>query len=391
MFNKLIRVATLVIFAFPFSTVIRADFSDNHSHLRLVQLAADVQTASVTLEDGRTIITNMTPGTTTDYIVYNVNRSTFLTVSMITPEGVSFTREWAIPPLSGGYYTAALIGSSRDNTLEMMTIDEDDGCEGKLEAGSCIIIINNMRGAAPLTFAADNNRVVDQAEYRHAVIQSVPATSYNRLVGVDPNNPTELIFDMQQPGIYMPNVIQFYGLVGTYPGEMFADYGIVSSRRVAADIMTFLRSLTADLRLTDGETFFSLENIVAIMEEAGFGELLANQQQTFTIFAPTDDAVLEAPIDIYACVISNPEALRALILNHILVGVHTSTDLVDAVSLPTMAGTAHTFFPAPGGFYINNQVQVSDSLGYSAINGNVYITDSVLVPDGFEEEFCTAG
>jgi hypothetical protein len=389
MFKRLIRVVVIVMCALPFSTVIGADFSDDHSHIRFVQLASDIQSVSILLEDGRTVISGMTPGTSTDYLLYVINRSTLITFTMVSPEGVLSTREWSVPPLSGGYYSAVLIGSSRDNTVEMTIIDEDAVCEGKSEVGACIIMVNNLRSSIPLTFAADNSVFIERVGYRHTVVNTVPATSYGRLVGLDSNN--VMIFDLQQPGIYAPNIIHFYGLVGTYPGQMFTDYGIVSTRRVATDIMTFLRGLTADLELTDGETFFSLENIVAILNEAGFGELLSNQQQTFTVFAPTDDAVLRAPIDIYACVTSNPEALRALILNHILVGVHTSTDLVDAETLPTMAGTTHSFFPAPGGFYVDNQVQVADSLGYSAINGNVYITDSVLIPEGFEEEYCTAG
>jgi uncharacterized surface protein with fasciclin (FAS1) repeats len=88
---------------------------------------------------------------------------------------------------------------------------------------------------------------------------------------------------------------------------------------------------------------------------------------------------------------SNPLAMRALILNHVLVGVQTSETLIALGVVPTMAGTTHTFQPADGGFFIDDKVRVSHSLGYPTVNGNVYLIDTVLVPEGFEADFCELG
>src|SRR5690606_36414398 len=134
-------------------------------------------------------------------------------------------------------------------------------------------------------------------------------------------------------------VIYLYSLVGSYPGSQFTDYNMGTLRRVPVDAMTFLRGLTADLQLTDGDTLFAMENIVSILEISGFDTLLANQGLALTVFAPTDGAVLEVAGDLYGCALTNATAMRDLILSHILIGSYTSSQLIEAGQISTMAGT----------------------------------------------------
>jgi hypothetical protein len=197
------------------------------------------------------------------------------------------------------------------------------------------------------------------------------------------------VFELQ-PGFFEPNAIYFYGLSGTYPGTMFADYSLGSTRRVPVDIMTFLRGLTADRQLTDGERLFATENIVFVLEESGLQFLLGNSLLNYTVFAPIDRAGFDIPTSILECAVENPQAIRTLILNHIISGSYDSNQLVAAGQVATMAGTSLTFLPTEGGdgFFIDNKVRVDNRFGYSTVNGNVYLVDTVLIPEAFEAEFC---
>jgi hypothetical protein len=242
-----------------------------------------------------------------------------------------------------------------------------------------------------LTFSLGSTPLIASAAYRQAVVNATVAGSYREFKAVDSTNPDVLVFQMQR-GFFEPNVIYLYGLTGTYPGQMSLDYSINTTRRVPVDMMTFLRGLTTNLQLSaDGVTLFSTENIVSILEESGLDKLLTNQPQGLTVFAPTDGAVLHVEGEVFQCVTSNPLAMQALILNHILIGNHTAFDLINTGSLLTMTGTPLSFTPTEGGFFINNKVRVSDTYRYPTTNGIVYLVDTVLVPDGFIEQYCGRG
>jgi hypothetical protein len=390
-FRLLFIVVLLVVALLMIAAPVEADVSFNHAHLRVVQLAYDVEAASVALEDGTTVLTNLTPGTMSDYMTYPVNRSTFLRIGITPVSGLSTILEQPISPLASGYHSAVLVGSAFDNSLDLILIDEDTVCERGLSQGACIIMVNNIQGSPPLTFMA-GNPVVEDAQYRRAVVNHVPAGSYTDFVAVDLTHPETVVFNLQ-PGFFEPNTIYFYGLAGTYPGRMFADYSIGSTRRVPVDIMTFLRGLTAERQLTDGARLFATENIVWVLEESALQFLLSNPRTGFTVFAPIDRAGFDIPTQILECAVENPQAIRTLILNHIISGSYGATDLLEAGTVNTMAGTTLTFTPNPGGdgFMIDNHVAVENRFGYSTVNGNVYLLDSVLIPTGFEEQFCAEG
>ena len=364
--------------------------SANTAYLRILQLTNDNTVVSVALQDGRTILSNFAPGSVSDALTFDANHSSLLTLA-ITPVGLqTFYREWAVPPLSAGYHTAAVVGNGRDNSIQLIFIDEDTLCEGKLAAGSCVILVNDLKGAPALRVLANQTPVVDGAAYRQVVVGNVPAGTYQDFSATDQNSPQTSIFHLQVR-YFEPNVIYIYSVRGTYPGSSPQNYTIGVVRRVPVDTMTFLRGLKADLELTDGKTLFAAENIVAILEQSGFDQLLQNSALPLTVFAPTDEAIVRFAPELYQCVMSNPAALRALILNHVLVESHTPSQLVNTGSFPTMAGTTHTFRATSGGFLIDNTVSVPESAWYPTRNGNVYLIDNLLVPNGFEDQYCVSG
>ena len=390
MFRKLVCGLMFAVFALCAPAAFGQAPSDNSAYLRILQLTNDNTVISLALQDGRTVLKNFAPGSVSDYLTFDANHSTFFTVA-ISPSGrQTFFREWTVPPLTAGYHTAALVGNGRDNTVQLIFIDEDTSCAGKLATSSCVIFVNNVKGAPPLRLVANSSPVVDGVNYRQAAIGSVAAGTYQDFTAADVNNPQSILFHLQIR-FFEPNVIYLYSLRGNYPGTVGTDYTLGVVRRVPVDTMSFLRGLTGNLQLTDSKTLFATENIVAILQQSGLDQLLANPQLPLTVFAPTDQAVVNIAPELYQCVMSNPAAMRALVLNHVLVEPHTPDQLVNGVSFPTMAGTLHTFQAMNGGFVIDNTVRVPDSVWYPTLNGNVYLIDTVLVPPGFADQYCTSG
>jgi hypothetical protein len=390
MYRRLVWVILTLVFVLLAGVTSAQDVSGNQAFLRVLQLASDVKTVSLTLENGSTVLTNLTSFSVSDYAPYVVGRSTLITLTITPTNALAFVKGWTVPPLTAGHYTAALVGSSADNTLDLVFIDEDNLCDGKTSSGACIIFINNLKGSPPVTLVADNSPVIQQADYRHVVVGSAAEGSFQNLTAIDPYKPNPAIVQLPR-GFFEPNIVYIYSLYGNYPGRVLSDYNLATVRRVSVDTMTFLRGLKAYPQLTDGVTLFSLENIVAILEQSGYDQLLVNPQLTLTVFAPTDAAVLQAPSDVYLCVTSNANAMKALILNHIIVGPYSPAQLVAAGKLPTMAGTSYSFTSNGSGFIVDGTVQVADSRWYPTLNGHVYITDSVLIPTDFSQQYCQSG
>ncbi len=390
MFRKMGLVLVFAALALLTTRVFGQAASGSTAYLRIIQLANDGTTVSVTLQDGRTVLTNFAPGSFTDYLPFEVNRSTLITFTVTPTGGSSFQKEWAVPPLTPGHHSAALVGSSRDNTLQLLFIDEDTLCAGILASGSCVILVNSIRNSPPLRVLANSISVIDNAGYRQAVVGGVAAGTYLDFTATDRNDPQSVIFHTHLR-FFEPNVIYIYGLTGSYPGRTSADYTVHTIRRVPVDSMTFLRGLTAKLQLTDTKTLFATENIVALLEQSGFDQLLSNSRLPLTVFVPTDEAVMKIAGGLYQCVLADPAAMRALILNHVLVGAYTPDQLTRSGQFPSMNGTTHTFRATTNGFLIDNAVSVSDSLSYPTSNGNVYLIDTVLVPPGFANQYCASG
>ncbi len=337
MFRKIAFCLILVVFALAVAPVFGQDSPP--ASLRLLNLDTSSTVVTARLEDGRGIATNLASGSASDYVPLTANRSTFITVTFAPRGGTNFNREWAVPLLAPGHYTAAVIGRSTDITLQLIFISEDALCADKLATGSCIILINNVAGMPPVTLSAGSTRMIDSAAYRHAVVNGVPARSYLGISAVSAPNPDTTLFQLQR-GFFAPNVISFYALTGTYSAGTLSNFGVGTLQRVPVDTMTFLRGLTADLNLTGGSTLIAAENIVAVLQTIGFDQLLANPQLPLTVFAPTDEAVV-AVADLYQCALANPAALRTLVLSHIVAGSYTPSQLITAGQIPSMSGTTH--------------------------------------------------
>ncbi len=390
MLRKLVGICSLALLLLLPGIVVGQGETVDRAFVRVLQVANDNTAVALTLQDGRTVLSSFLPGSVSAYFPYETDRSTQVTLTITPPGGISFAREWLVPPLAPGYHTIAVVGTGRDSTLDLIFIDEDALCEGKLEAGSCLIFVNNLKNAPALNLNANSARIIEESRYRQVTVAHIPAASYFNFTVVEQNNPQSAVFRAQLQ-FFEPNVIYLYSLRGVYPSANLAAYQVGTVRRVPTDSMTFLRSLTADLNLSDGDVLFAAENITAVLEQTGFDQLLTNSRLPLTIFAPLDEAVIEGARDLFDCAIADPAAMRALILNHILVGDYSIRQLVEAGQVTTLSGVTHTFRSAGGGFTIDNIVEVSDRLSYTTSNGTVYLIDDLLVPPNFENDYCTQG
>lgn len=118
-----------------------------------------------------------------------------------------------------------------------------------------------------------------------------------------------------------------------------------------------------DLIVAD-ERFSTLRDLLS---DAGLTDTLLTGE--YTLFAPTDDAFAALPEGTLAALASDPEALKALLLYHVVSGKLTA-EQVAAGNLQTAAGTTLT-------------VSANLSPVIETSNGLIYPVDAVLLPAGF--------
>mmetsp|Transcript_18196 Transcript_18196/g.42987 ORF Transcript_18196/g.42987 Transcript_18196/m.42987 type:complete len:453 (+) Transcript_18196:324-1682(+) len=126
---------------------------------------------------------------------------------------------------------------------------------------------------------------------------------------------------------------------------------------------------------------------------AGLDDTLADTTSTFTVFGPTNKAFREVleeyQAGLLAFLLRSPDALKTVLLHHVLEGAVLSTDIEAAgttLSPTTLQGeTIDVVFQPGTGVIVNNGSSIDESLVIDAdniaSNGVVHIVDTVLLPD----------
>jgi transforming growth factor-beta-induced protein len=121
----------------------------------------------------------------------------------------------------------------------------------------------------------------------------------------------------------------------------------------------------------------SFTTLVSLVEEAGLADELSGSGP-LTVFAPTDEAFAAVPEETLAALQKDPEALRRVLLYHVVEGEVTSEQVVGLDSAPTLAGSDLGFSVDGDAVLVNEaQVTMADVL---ASNGVIHVVDSVLLP-----------
>ena len=132
-------------------------------------------------------------------------------------------------------------------------------------------------------------------------------------------------------------------------------------------------------------------DIVVVATDAGvFGTLLkaataAGLVETlqgegpFTVFAPTDEAFAALPAGTLDALLADPEALKKVLLYHVVEGKVTSDQIVGMTTATSVEGSPIAISVKDGTVYLNDSAKVVTA-DVMASNGVIHIIDAVLLP-----------
>ena len=96
-----------------------------------------------------------------------------------------------------------------------------------------------------------------------------------------------------------------------------------------------------------------------------------------TVFAPTDEAFAKVPADALQALIADKEALRKVLLYHVVSGKVTAADVAKLSSATTVQGS-DVMIDTSDGVKINDATVVAADI--MAGNGVIHVIDTVLMP-----------
>merc|ERR1711922_74259 len=106
--------------------------------------------------------------------------------------------------------------------------------------------------------------------------------------------------------------------------------------RVACFVV-LLNSVTglniAEQLINEGAT-----ELVNLVQAAGLVGALTNEDSTFTVFAPSNQAIKKLPKSLVNQLTSDTEILKKVLLYHVIEGAVKSSDIVNDITVPTLEG-----------------------------------------------------
>ncbi|MBR9978414.1 MAG: fasciclin domain-containing protein [Bacteroidetes bacterium] len=121
----------------------------------------------------------------------------------------------------------------------------------------------------------------------------------------------------------------------------------------------------------------SFNTLAKALTEAGLvGALQADGP--FTVFAPTDDAFAKLPAGTLDALLKDKEALKEILLYHVVQGEVSSKNVVNLTSAETLSGKELHIAVENGVVKINSANVISADV--HASNGVIHVIDEVLIP-----------
>ncbi len=125
-----------------------------------------------------------------------------------------------------------------------------------------------------------------------------------------------------------------------------------------------------------------LNTFVAAVDIAGLKDALNHPEDTYTVFAPNDVAFAALGTEALDALISDPQALRAILLDHVLPGsVVDSTLATELVGIDIATGTGATVQLEQRGedlFIGGVRISITD---IPAVNGVIHVIEGVIFPN----------
>lgn len=121
----------------------------------------------------------------------------------------------------------------------------------------------------------------------------------------------------------------------------------------------------------------NFKTLATALTEAGLIETLKGKGP-FTVFAPTDEAFAKLPAGTVEGLLKDKEALKKILLYHVVSGNVTSSDVVKLSSAKTVEGSDIKIKTKDGKVMINDAKVISADI--KASNGVIHVIDTVILP-----------
>jgi uncharacterized surface protein with fasciclin (FAS1) repeats len=128
------------------------------------------------------------------------------------------------------------------------------------------------------------------------------------------------------------------------------------------------------------ESAGTFKTLLAAAEAAGLVETLQGEGP-YTVFAPTDDAFAALPEGTLDSLLADPEALKKILLYHVVSGSVAAADVVGLTSADSVEGSPIAVAVKDGTVYLNDTAQVT-ATDIPASNGVIHVIDQVILPPG---------
>jgi transforming growth factor-beta-induced protein len=126
----------------------------------------------------------------------------------------------------------------------------------------------------------------------------------------------------------------------------------------------------------DGAGTFT--TLLAAAQAAGLVETLQGDGP-FTVFAPTDDAFAALPEGTLDGLLADPEALKQVLLYHVVPGAVKAEEVVNLTSADSVEGSPIAIAVKDGKVYLNDTAEVV-ATDVMASNGVIHVIDQVILP-----------
>ena len=122
----------------------------------------------------------------------------------------------------------------------------------------------------------------------------------------------------------------------------------------------------------------SFSTLLTAAKAAGLVETLQGEGP-YTVFAPTDEAFAALPAGTLKGLLADKEALKALLLYHVVPGAVTADQVVGLTSADSVEGSPVAISVKDGMVYLNDSAKVVTP-DVMASNGVIHVIDQVLLP-----------
>lgn len=387
------RLIVLVfMMAFLMSSLpVGAQDAESPTLIRFAHFALDAPNVDVFV-DGEAVVEDAGPAAISDFMGIEPGTHSIAIAPTGEGEDAAVIGPEDVEVEEGHRYSVAVVGHAADSSLMPLVIDETAEIgDTDLSQGVFRILVNNIAGSPPISFYEQDMWVEQNIEPGTYSAELFPAFFWDTgkaVVGDDLDN---IVFDFDPDvdgmgGFWEPYTVYLYGLMGTYPGAMFEDYTIDGGGHyvTAPDLSSFLAAFDGRGLTSDSETFYEFNTLVDALEATELDSTLA-EGGPYTIFVPTDQAFGALPEGTLDTLMDDPDALRSVLLNHVVEGSLTYDDIVEAGTLTSLAGEELTITPSDDDgftFRINDDAVVPN-FDYPFLNsGNrvYFINNMVLVP-----------